>query len=81
MTIEFSRHARRRIALYRIDPDDITQIVERSRVRGKTSAGKQIIVDQNAAGKYGFPLKITLAVEGSKITVITAYPLKKGLEK
>ena len=81
MPITISRHAKRRIALYEIDPGDILAIIKRYMKEKHTSEGKHIVVDQNAVGKYGFPLKIAFTIEGSKITVITAYPLKKGVNK
>lgn len=78
MNILFSRHARRRIALYRIDADDVQKIIGRFMEKQPSVAGKQIIVDQSTQTKYTFPLKIVFDVGESNITVITAYPLKKG---
>jgi hypothetical protein len=78
MNISFSRHSKRRLVLYRIDADDVRKIIERFMENHQLVAGKQIIIDQNFQLKYTFPLKIIFVIEGSDITVITAYPLRKG---
>lgn len=81
MTITPSRHAKKRLALYRIDLADIAEIIE-AFVAGKTiQDDKYEIVDRTFAAKYSFPLKIVFRVKGSHIVIITAYPLKKGRER
>jgi hypothetical protein len=79
MNIVFCRHATRRIAMYGIEADDVVRIVERFVTERRVSVGKHVAIDERSAGRYGFPLKIVFAVEGLKITIVTAYPLKKGV--
>jgi len=40
------------------------------------SHGQHIIINQ--IEKFIYPVKMVVSVEGSIITVVTAYPLKKG---
>jgi hypothetical protein len=42
---------------------------------------KLIIVDEELAKKYKYPLKVVAAIGNSLITIITVYPLKKGIQK
>lgn len=72
MEIRFSRHARRRAALYKIPQATVLAILEG---RNLQPGIHEIIA--NVEG-FRFPLKIVVAVEGATMTVITNYPLKKG---
>ena len=75
MKIKISRHAKRRAKLYKIPETKILEIVE-----GKDfSQGIQEII--KSVGPQQYPLKIILAVEENQITIVTAYPLKRGLKK
>ena len=72
MEIRFSRHARRRAELYKIPQSTVFALLERRHL----DAGIHEIVEE--VGGFRYPLKIVVAVEGDRITVITNYPLKKG---
>lgn len=39
------------------------------------------LTDESCAGKYVFPLKVVFAVEQFQISIMSAYPLKKGIPK
>lgn len=72
MVIKFSRHAKRRADLYQIPESAILKILE-----GKEfDEGTHQIV-QSVEG-FKFPLKVIVAVENDKVTIITNYPWKKG---
>jgi len=73
--IKFSRHAKRRARLYKIPEETIKKILERKVL----FQGTQEIIEKVEGVKY--PLKIVVAVENDIITVITNYPLKKGIKK
>jgi len=73
MKISFSRHARRRIRLYKIPESVILQIIENTHL----ALGKHTLI-QKVADKE-LPVKIVVVVEESGITIVSAYPLKKGL--
>lgn len=75
MKIKFSRHAQRRAKLYDISNSIVTGILTGMNLgRGE----HEIIKDVPG---FNYPLKIVVSVAGDKITVITNYPLKKGLKK
>jgi hypothetical protein len=73
--IKFSRHAKRRARLYKISESTIIKILEGKEL----SQGRHEIIESAEGFKY--PLKITIVVEKSIITVITNYPLKNGRKK
>ncbi len=75
MQIKFSRHAKRRIKLYKIPESTITKILERKEL----SEGYQEIIETVKGFKY--PLKIIVTLKHEIVTVITSYPLKKEREK
>jgi len=43
--------------------------------------GKYEIVSETQFSSQGYPIKVVFSCESGIITVITAYPLKKGLKK
>lgn len=69
MKIEISRHAKRRIKLYRLDEDEIVEILESNIEEAEMTGEKQVIIKDR--------LKIVFIKEADIITIITAYPLKK----
>lgn len=75
MEIKFSRHAKRRAKLYQISESTVISILENR----EFSPGEHEIVEP--IDNYYYPLKIIIAVEDQTITVITNYPLKKGIPK
>lgn len=73
MKIKFSRHAKRRAMLYDISESVILRILEN---KDLSRQGINEIIENVEGFKY--PLKIIVAVENDIITIVTAYPLKKG---
>ena len=77
MKIIFSRHAKRRMQLYKIEKKDVVEIVK-NYIADKVSAlGKQEVVNKEMEKKYNFPLKIVFSKENDKTIIITVYPLRK----
>lgn len=72
MEIKFSRHAKRRADLYKIPQSTVLAILERRDLH----PGIHEIIEEVEDWRY--PLKIVVAVEGDRMTVITNDPLKKG---
>lgn len=56
MEIKFSRHARRRMQLYKIDEDDVRDIIESVRISERLAVGKHEILNHNLKTKYGYTL-------------------------
>ncbi|MEW6668395.1 MAG: hypothetical protein AB1512_24550 [Thermodesulfobacteriota bacterium] len=75
MSIEFSRHAKRRARLYGIPESVILDILAEMDL----PQGEHEILRDVAGFRY--PLKIVVSVEGGMATVVTNYPLKKGRKK
>lgn len=73
MEIGFSRHAKRRAKLYGIPESTVERIIANANL----ADGENQIIE--LAPGFKFPLKIIAVLEGQVITVITTYPLKKGL--
>lgn len=77
MEIKFSRHSKRRMQLYRIDEEDVSNTIK-SIIREKgVISGKYEEIDYSLKNKYHYPIKVVFTIEDDKIEVITTYPLKK----
>jgi hypothetical protein len=81
MEIIFSRHAKRRMALYGISREDVLKTLERGRRATTGELGRNESIDQRLTGKYGYPIKVVFNEEQGRLTVVTAYPLKKERKK
>jgi hypothetical protein len=79
MVIRFSRHAKRRMALYQINQIDIENSIKQSMKLEKLIFGKREFIDEGLKERYRLPVKIVMDIDKDSITVITAYPLKKGI--
>ncbi len=75
MKIIFTRHAKRRMQLYSLSEQLVTEIIDDSMI----NKGKNFIIKQVEMNKY--PIKIVYENIEDEIVIITAYPLKKGMEK
>ena len=75
MKIRFSRHAKRRAKLYKIQESTITNILNSIDL---PQGEHEIIKDVKG---LTYPLQIVVYVEDDIITVITNYPLKKKVQK
>jgi hypothetical protein len=73
--IKFSRHAIRRAKLYKIQESTVEKILADSDL----TDGDHELIRNVPAFKY--PIKIVVSVEGNLMTVITNYPLKKGIKQ
>ena len=71
MNFHYSRHAKRRMALYNINKFTVESIL-----KGVTSKGKQEIVKK--ISKYKYPIKVVFEIKNDLI--ITVYPLKRALK-
>ena len=81
LKIVFSRHAKRRLKLYKIDDRDIVEKIQfEFNNRDKSVKSKiQFSVITNAKySKIKLPIKIIATIDKFDVLVITAYPIKKG---
>ena len=76
MNIKFSRHAKRRMKLYDITENDVSDAIK--------EGDKQILADgkiffvHSRGDEFLFPLKIVAVESSGFFLIITVYPLKKG---
>ena len=79
MNIKFSRHAKRRMRLYDISESTVQKRIESFfGAKSSISSGKNEIIDDLVISGQKYPLKIVFSYEENHITIITAYPLKRG---
>jgi len=77
MEIKFSRHADRRMRLYKIDEKDVRNTIESIIIDKGLIVGRHEKINYDLKIKYGYPLKVVFVIENDRVEVITAYPLKK----
>jgi len=73
MKVKFSRHAKRRAKLYEIPEVIIEEILATLEFNN----GKHELIENVVGFKY--PIKIIISVENKIATVVTTYPLKRGV--
>lgn len=76
MVIRFSRHAKRRMALYEIDEREVSLAIEKGE-RQVLPDGKLCFISK-IGDKYKYPLKVVAVEKPDSLTIVTAYPLKKA---
>ncbi len=74
LKLNFSRHSKRRMKLYDIPESTISDVLKGT----KFSAGRHEIVKR--ISNFELPLKLVIDVKDGVITIITVYPLKKGID-
>lgn len=66
--------------LYNLSEDMIVSVIKQQNPNIDFLNGKyEIVCDQKTS--HGYPLKVVFSCESNEVTVITAYPLKKGIKK
>ncbi|MFP4392010.1 MAG: hypothetical protein ACOC3Y_01365 [Desulfohalobiaceae bacterium] len=78
--VNFSRHAKRRMQLYKLTEENIICILQDQDPEFHFLEGKHEIVSKAKPSRYGYPIKVIFSCEQGRISVITAYPLKRGLK-
>ena len=75
--IHFSRHAKRRMQLYKISEENIITIIENHKIQHVIAQGRQEVIS-GSVYRHGYPVKVVFSNENDRILVVTAYPLKRG---
>jgi hypothetical protein len=65
--------------LYSISKDDVELVVEKG--RAETLADGKIVYIFKISDKFKYPIKVIAVQDAGSLEVVTAYPLKRGLEK
>lgn len=79
--ITYSRHARRRMRLYNITEEDIEKAIAKPDKEPVSEADRYVVFRTQREKFKGMPLKVIYVLEGSKIVVVSAYPLKKSYRR
>ena len=73
--IEFSRHAKRRMQLYGISEDEVSEVL--SQGDRETLATGKIAFVHDFERKFSYPIKVVALQSAGDTLIITAYPIKK----
>jgi hypothetical protein len=76
--ITFTRHAKNRIKLYRIDRVELIRKVETINVKALPLLEKRAFLLEGIRSKIGTAIKVVLIKKRDKILVWTNYPIGKG---
>ena len=77
MNIYFTRHARQRLKLYRIDRKEVENILTGIRADQEPVGEAREFVSDAFVRTIGFPLKIAYVRENTRVVVKTLYPLDR----
>ena len=75
--LKYSRHAKRRMALYGISEEDVALGVKEGKREDLAEPGR-VSFTWRLAKKSNFPIKVVGLEEGKDFMIITTYPLKRG---
>ena len=75
--LRYSRHAKRRMALYALSEEDIAYVVGEGKREDLAQPGRMSFTSYLAA-RSQYPIKVVGLEHGKDLLIITAYPLKKG---
>ena len=78
--IRYSRHAKRRMSLYKLTEEDVSSVLEHQNPDFLFPEGKNEVISEAIFTRHGYPIKVVFSFENGDIVVITAYPLKKGVK-
>jgi len=72
----YSRHAKRRMALYGISEEDVESVVKKGK-REELAEPRRVTFTCRVATRFKHPIKVVGLEQGEDFLIITAYPLKK----
>ena len=75
--LKYSRHAKRRMALYGISEEDVAAVVKAGKGEAQGESGR-LGFTRRLADKSKYPIKVVGLEQGEDFLVFTAYPLKRG---
>lgn len=81
LKIVFSRHAKRRLKLYKIEARDIVEKIQSGFNRQDKPIKNKLqfsVITNTKYSKIKLPIKIIAIIDKFDVLIITAYPLKKG---
>ena len=75
--LRYSRHAKRRMALYALSEEDVGCVVREGKREDLAQPGRMSFTSHLAA-RSKYPIKVVGLEQEEDLLIITAYPLKKG---
>jgi hypothetical protein len=75
--LRYSRHAKRRMALYALSEEDVAYVVREGKREDFAQLGRMSFTSHLTA-RPKYPIRVVGLEQGKDILIITAYPLKKG---
>jgi hypothetical protein len=81
MKYRFGRHIKRRARLYSVDLNRVVDSVEHHFQSSPIRLNERVTFIELGIRIEGLPLKIVYIVEKETITIITAYPYRKGVSQ
>jgi hypothetical protein len=73
----YSRHAKRRMALYGISEEDVALVVKEGKREDLAEPGR-VSFTWRLTAKSKYPIKVVGLEQGKDFLIIRAYPLKRG---
>ena len=67
--------------LYNISEETVLSVIEHRHRELDLADGKYEVIGKESFTQFGYPIKVVFSQEKGKLTVITTYPLKRGLKK
>ena len=77
MIIKYSRHAKRRMKLYQITENNISEVISCGSLKATNSGNNWKLFQPH---NFRFPLKVVYREEENCIIIVTCYPLKGALK-
>jgi hypothetical protein len=78
MDIHFTRHARNRIRLYRIDREQLLRILNSLDLKSLPASQSRTFFFEGVRSTMGTPIKVIAVRRKDRIVIRTNYPIKKG---
>lgn len=75
--LRYSRHAKRRMALYGISDEDVALVVREGKKEELAEPGR-VSFTLPLAAKSKYPIKVVGLEHGKDFLIITTYPLRRG---
>jgi len=67
--------------LYNLSEEEISSVIEDQYPGLGLSDGKYEVIGTKMLTRYGHPIKVIFSCKNGQLIVITAYPLKRGVQK
>jgi hypothetical protein len=81
VTLQFTRHARNRMRLYRITTEDVQEVFRDSAIVPEIEGNRTVLLGKPKAKFSHRPLKVVYVEEPGRHLVLSVYPLKRAYRR